>query len=121
MPVFLSYPLILLGFCALVTDTTQAIFARLVTDPLQGDLPMGSFIQNERKICGGRVMIYQRTDVKNSIWNCRISFQKQPIIRHSLGTTDEKEAEQAAKKLYEDYNMPIGLTHTPTRYSIFQK
>ena len=64
---------------------------------------MGSFIQNERKICGGRVMLYQRTDVKNSIWQCRISFPKQPAIRHSLGTSDEKEAEKAATKLYEDY------------------
>ena len=64
---------------------------------------MGSFIQNERKICGGRVMLYQRTDVKNSIWQCRISFPKQPAIRHSLATSDEKEAEKAAIKLYEDY------------------
>jgi len=64
---------------------------------------MGSFIQNERKICGGRVMLYQRTDVKNAVWQCRISFPKQPAIRNSLSTTDEREAEQAAKKLYDDY------------------
>ncbi len=64
---------------------------------------MGSFIQNERKLCGGRVMLYQRTDVKNAVWQCRVSFPKQPAIRHSLSTTDEREAEQAAKKLYDDY------------------
>ena len=49
---------------------------------------MGSFIQNERKLCGGRVMLYQRTDVRNAVWQCRISFPKQPAIRHSLSTTD---------------------------------
>ena len=76
---------------------------------------MGSFIQNERKLCGGRVMLYQRTDVKNAVWQCRISFPKQPAIRHSLSTTDEREAEQAAKKLYDDYKHRFDRGLAPRR------
>ncbi len=63
---------------------------------------MGSHTDNERKICGGRVVIYQRTDVRNTTWHCRIGFPNQPYVRQSLKTTDEKEAEKVATKIYED-------------------
>lgn len=63
---------------------------------------MGSHTDKERKICDGRAVIYQRTDVQNTTWHCRIHFPKQPYIRQSLNTTNEKEAERLATKLYED-------------------
>ena len=66
---------------------------------------MGSHTDQERKICGGRVVIYQRTDVRNTTWHCRIGFPGQPYVRQSLKTTDEKEAEKVATKLYEDMKL----------------
>ena len=63
---------------------------------------MGTHTDKEKKICDGRVVIYQRTDVRNTTWHCRIAFPKHPYIRQSLSTTNEKEAEKLATKLYED-------------------
>ncbi len=72
---------------------------------------MGSHIDKERKICDGRVTIYQRTDVQKASWHCRIAFPRQPHIRQSLLTTNEKEAERMAEKLYRDllYRYERGL------------
>ncbi len=72
---------------------------------------MGSHIDKERKICDGRVTLYQRTDVQKATWHCRIAFPKQPHIRQSLLTTNEKEAERMAEKLYRDllYRYERGL------------
>ena len=72
---------------------------------------MGSHIDKERKICDGRVTLYQRTDVQKATWHCRIAFPKQPNIRQSLLTTNEKEAERMAEKLYRDllYRYERGL------------
>ena len=63
---------------------------------------MGSHIDKERKICDGRVTVYQRTDVQTTTWHCRISFPKHPPIRQSLNTTNEKEAERKAEKIYRE-------------------
>ena len=72
---------------------------------------MGSHIDKERKICDGRVTLYQRTDVQKATWHCRIAFPRQPHIRQSLLTTNEKEAERMAEKLYRDllYRYERGL------------
>ncbi|CAK0753214.1 putative Tyr recombinase domain-containing protein [Azospirillaceae bacterium] len=63
---------------------------------------MGSHIDKERKICDGRVTVYQRTDVQTTTWHCRISFPKHHPIRQSLNTTNEKEAERKAEKIYRE-------------------
>ncbi len=72
---------------------------------------MGSHIEKERKMCDDRVTIYLRTDVKKATWHCRIAFPKQPHIRQSLQTTNEKEAERKAEILYRDllYRFERGL------------
>ena len=59
----------------------------------------------------GRVTLYQRTDVQKATWHCRIAFPKQPHIRQSLLTTNEKEAERMAEKIYRDllYRYERGL------------
>jgi hypothetical protein len=111
-------PLDFPGFLCIVTQKFHAQKvgekSKSYTFSTHGVLIMGSHTDKERKICGGKVVIYQRTDVQNTTWHCRIRFKNQPYIRQSLDTTDEKEAERLATKLYEDYRMPIRLTHTPT-------
>ncbi|MEI8394530.1 MAG: hypothetical protein WCF85_07335 [Rhodospirillaceae bacterium] len=63
---------------------------------------MGTHTEDERILCDGRVVIYQRTDVAKPHWHCRIKFPDQPYIRQSLKTANEKDAIKLAIKLYED-------------------
>ncbi len=61
---------------------------------------MAAHIDNQRTLFGGKVVIYQRTDIKNTTWHCKIKFPKTPPVRQSLWTTDEKEATDKAEELY---------------------
>ena len=63
---------------------------------------MAAHIDNQRILFGGKVVIYQRTDIKNTTWHCKIKFPKTPPVRQSLWTTDEREAEEKASELYHE-------------------
>ncbi len=84
------------------TFSTRGKTKRFYTERTRGVRKMGSHIDKVRKIHDGRLTIYQRTDVRKTSWHCRIAFPKQPPIRQSLNTTNEKEAEKIAEKLYRD-------------------
>ena len=85
------------------------------TYPTRGDVKMAAHIDNQRILFGGKVVIYQRTDIKNTTWHCKIKFPKTPPVRQSLWTTDEREAEEKASELYHELkhrnNKGLSIVH----------
>jgi len=79
---------------------------------------MGSHTDEERRICDGKVVIYQRTDVATPHWQARIKLPDQPYVRASLKTANEKEAVKLATKMYEDlrYRHERGLPLKRVRF-----
>ena len=65
---------------------------------------MGKFETNQVDINGdGRVILYQRPDVKNPKWQCRISVQGSTGYKiFSTKESDQRKAERVALDRYQD-------------------
>ena len=69
---------------------------------------------NQTTIAGGRITLYQRDDVKNAVWHCRMRLPGiSGYIRRSTDTSVLKEAEEKALQILGEltqkqaHNLPI--------------